>query len=280
MLKVAVIGLSGESFFYKVDSLETGNKIGNPYTEVGGKGFNQVVTLKQLGAEVSFLTAVGKDDIGDECEKVLEELGVKTFIKRKKGKTSYADILVDPDGNNTVNVYEEAKLTIEDVESFAQEIIDADILLLQLEVPLEINKKAVEIAKQNHTSIVLNPAPMNDSGYILAQDATILTPNEEEAKKLFDVKDVRQIKAPINQKIIITLGSRGAILIAAGLQLFFAAVPVEPVVDTTGAGDVFTAAYIYYYHESRDDRDALRFANVKAAESVTKHYVLPAIPKK
>lgn len=279
MLKVAVIGLSGESIFYRVDSLESKQKQRNEFLEVGGKGFNQAMTLKQLGAEVSFLTAVGSDDVGDECINILKETGVNVFPKRKKGKSSFAFIYVDEKGNNEVDVHQEALLSVEDVDSFKEEIEKADVLLLQLEVLEEVNQRAIEIAKDANTMIVINPAPMNSSGYRLCREAAIITPNEEEAKKLFDVKDVKQITAPLNQKIIVTLGSKGAIMITQGMQLFFSAAIVDEVVDTTGAGDVFTAAYIYYYHECCDDRDALRFANIKAAESVTKHYVLKAIPR-
>ena len=256
MKKVFVIGLSGESIFLNVDHF---HKLGETIhaesleTECGGKGYNQAVALKKFGADVTYLSSIGKDVYGDKCEKYLMDNGVKPIMIRKNLPTALATILTDKNSENQVTVYSGAtvELSGKDVEEVEEEIKECDYLLLQLEVPLEANLKAVEIAKKHNVKIVINPAPAQNYTLELLQSADIITPNEEEAKTIFDLKD-------------------GNIEIIPSIKV--------EAIDTTGAGDTFNAMLVYQLSLGLDTKESIRWANVAAALSTTKRGVMKAIP--
>ncbi|MCM1259731.1 MAG: ribokinase [Prevotella sp.] len=290
MSKVAVIGLSGESIFMKVTQLPYPSvtvHANEVYVEPGGKGYNQAVALAKMGIEVSFLTKVGKDSSGEYCRAYMEEIGIQCFaIEDEKEKTALATILTDEQGENEVIVYPGASqcLTVEDVRAFQTEIQIADVLVLQYEIPKVALQEAIHLAKQSHTYIILNPAPAIYDDNSLLQSVDLITPNLEEAKKLYHLNEnstldevVGSIKCQPHSSVIVTLGKKGALLIEENQETYFSGIVVDAV-DTTGAGDTFTAGLAASIARGKKIEEAISYAMVAASLSVTKPHVLESLP--
>lgn len=269
MAKISVIGICGNSIFMKVDHFhENGETLvaGGVFEEVGGKGINQAVAAKRMGVDVSFLTAVGDDENGTKCRNVLEENNINAFIKVKQGKeTAFAFILTDKKGENRVTEYKSAELCSDDVLSFESEISQSDILLIQQEVPAEVNKTAVEIANRHNVRVILNPAPIREIPNCIAENVYIVTPNQHE-KQAIDIKRFKNC--------ITTLGKDGC---AVNDKERIPAVNVEPV-DTTGAGDTFNGVLAACIAEKTDMHTAAEYAVTASGISVGRRNVLSAIP--
>lgn len=284
MAKIAVIGLSGQSIFMKVNNLPTPSTTihsTNLYIEPGGKGYNQAVACKKLGAEVSYFSKVGCDEYGNICEKYLKDLGIKTiFEKDKILNTALATILTDDLAENEVIVYKGASsnLNVSELKDFESEIVTADVLLLQYEISIDVVKKAIEIAKGNNTLVILNPAPAIYLEKEILNMADIVTPNYEEAKTLYGL-DIEKLPSSINNTLIVTLGSKGSLLIYNHTSKKFSPINVEAV-DTTGAGDVFNAGLAVAIANKKSIEEAIEFATVASGLSVTKEHVMDSIPTK
>ncbi len=269
MRKIAVIGIAGESVFLSVDDF---GKIGetsvakNIHRELGGKGFNQAVAVANFGVKCSFLGAVNKNDV-ENYKKTAKDYGVNATFVSKEDKSPYAVIVTDNDGENKVFVYQGASLSVDDVNSFEQEIKSADLLLITNETPIEVNRKAVEIAKSNGVKVVLNPAPyrLHDKKYLEKID--LFTPNEHETKGLEDFSNV-----------VTTLGAKGCLINSTGEII--PAEKVQTVVDTTGAGDTFNGVLTACIVIGMDIKSACETANVASALKVQKKHVLDGIPTK
>ncbi len=292
MSKIAVIGLVGESIFMKMDTLplpSVTHHASNIHTEAGGKGYNQAVACKKLGVETSYLGRIGNDHYGEVCKSYIESLGVKSIFEiDDKNNTALATILFDETGENTVIVYPGASqyLDIKSVELFKEEIKKADYLIIQYELPLGVIKESIKIAKESDTKVILNPAPAIYDDIELINDAYIITPNFEECKKIFNLPDVSLdeledilylICKKLKKIIIVTLGSNGVLVACQNWCKRLDAFKVDTV-DTTGAGDVFTAALTVGLVEGKTLIDAVTFATAASALSVTKPYVMGAIP--
>lgn len=290
MSKVAVIGLSGESIFMKVTHLPNPSvtvHANEVYVEPGGKGYNQAVALAKMGIEVSFLTKVGKDASGKYCKTYIEKMGVHCFaIEDEKEKTALATILTDEQGENEVIVYPGASqcLAVDDVRAFQTEIQMADVLVLQYEIPQAALQEAIRLAKQSHTYIILNPAPAIYDDDLLLQSVDVITPNLEEVKKIYHLAEnstldevVRGIKCQPHSSVIVTLGKKGALLIEESQETYFPGITVDAV-DTTGAGDTFTAGLAASIARGKKMKEAISYAMAAASLSVTKPHVLESLP--
>ena len=284
MAKIAVIGLSGQSIFMKVNNLPTPSTTihsTNLYIEPGGKGYNQAVACKKLGAEVSYFSKVGCDEYGNICEKYLKDLGIKTiFEKDKILNTALATILTDDLAENEVIVYKGASsnLNVSELKDFESEIATADVLLLQYEISIDVVKKAIEIAKGNNTLVILNHAHAIYLDKEILNMADIVTPNYEEAKTLYGL-DIEKLPSSINNTLIVTLGSKGSLLINNHTSKKFSPINVEAV-DTTGAGDIFNAGLAVAIANKKSIEEAIEFATVASGLSVTKEHVMDSIPTK
>lgn len=284
MAKIAVIGLSGQSIFMKVNNLPTPSTTihsTNLYIEPGGKGYNQAVACKKLGAEVSYFSKVGCDEYGNICENYLKDLGIKTiFEKDKILNSALATILTDDLAENEVIVYKGASsnLNVSELKDFESEIATADVLLLQYEISIDVVKKAIEIAKENNTLVILNPAPAIYLDKEILNMADIVTPNYEEAKTLYGL-DIEKLPSSINNTLIVTLGSKGSLLINNNTSKKFSPINVEAV-DTTGAGDIFNAGLAVAIANKKSIEEAIEFATVASGLSVTKEHVMDSIPTK
>lgn len=269
MAKISVIGICGQSVFMTVDHFhEKGETLSadSIFEEIGGKGINQAVAASKMGASVSFLAAVGDDNYAEDCRKLLREFDIKSFLTEKQGRsTPLAFILTDKNGENRVTVHKSAELTPEDVETFREEIISSDILLIQNEVPEDVNKKAIEIAFQNNVKVILNPAPARKIDDETASKVFLVVPNEQESEFINSKKF---------KNYIVTLGGEGC-LVNGGTKI-----PAKKVisVDTTGAGDTFCGVLAVCLAEGMTLESAAEYAVCASGISVTKKHVIDSIP--
>ena len=269
MIKIAVIGIAGESVFMSVDKFgKTGEtSVALDYhNELGGKGFNQAIACARCGAKVLFLGAAYFNDV-DRFTKTAKENAIDAVLVGKNEPSPYAVITTDSKGDNNVLVYRGAELLESDVETFREQIEKADVLLINNEVPISVNKKAVEIATQSKVKIILNPAPHREYDKEFLDKIYLFTPNEHEIKGLEDYTNV-----------VVTLGSKGCYV--KSLDRTIPAEKVEKVVDTTGAGDTFSGVLAVCIAEGKDIIVACEKASVASAIKVGRKYILNSIPSR
>ena len=271
MVKIAVIGICGNSIFLPVEHFHRPSETlvaTACFEEVGGKGINQAIAAARFGAQVSFLAAIGDDESGRSCARQIEQTGVcGTFVCRKGEKSTFAFILTDKTGENRVTVYRGAQLQEADVAAFEEEIAQSRVLLLQNEVPEAVNIAAAKIAKKHGVTVILNPAPSRPISGALAELVDVVTPNEQEAEATQN--------HPFPTRVV-TLGARGCCI---NDTITIPAYPVDAV-DTTGAGDTFNGVLAVSLAQGKDLEEGCQFASAAAALSVTKRGVLDAIPYK
>lgn len=269
MVKISVIGICGKSTFMYVDHFhQNGETVSadTVFEEMGGKGINQAVAAARMGAEVSFLCAVGTDVCAKECYKVTKENKIHaSFVVKEDKTTTFAFILTDKSGENRVTVYRGAELCVEDVIAFSNEIAQSDVLLIQNEVPPEVNEKAVEIATENGVKVILNPAPVSEISDKIVQTVFAVIPNEHEKQAI----DVSKFK-----NCITTLGDKGC---SINDRITVPAIK-QDTVDTTGAGDTFNGVLAVCIAEEMDIITSCKYAVTASGISVSKKYVLNSIP--
>lgn len=277
MNKILVVGIVGESVFMKCDHFHKKGetiKVESIYTEIGGKGFNQALTIKRLGGEVKFVCALGNDLLKDKIINEINKLNVPmTYFVDKNNQSAYATILTNKQGDNQVSVYQGAQLSINNLQSIYKEIDDVDYVLLQLEIPYDVNLEIAKYAKSKNKKVILNPAPIADIEELLNY-CDIITPNEIEVISLFG-ENYRERLINQNFTTIVTRGSKPTILIQNMVEEF----PTEKVIvkDTTGAGDAFNGALVYNLAREKNIKESIKFASSIASNTVQYDYVLPGI---
>lgn len=266
--------------------------IGSDFIEVcGGKGANQAYACGKLGGNVTMLGAVGTDDAGDRMLQSLQEVSVDVthILRTKEVATGSAIIYVDKEGNNNIVVLSGAnRYCSKEYLTEKEELIrNCDIILLQLEIPMDAVEYAIETAYKYGKKIILNPAPAHDNlNSNILHKINVLTPNETELEMLSGIKiltldDVKHACTKLQEKganrIVVTLGSKGALLADENGFRLFDAKKVE-VVDTTAAGDTFNGALAVMMSEQVSIDQAIGFANKAAALSVQRVGAQPSIP--
>lgn len=257
----------------------------------GGKGSNQGIAAKRAGADVTMITKIGKDDFADIALKSFEKEGMETkyIFYDENEPTGAALIMVDENtSENKILVTLGAcnRITDEEIESVRNKIESADVFLTQLETNIDAVEKAVDIAYKKGVKVILNPAPVQQMSDELFKKIYILSPNEVEASILSGVqintaedakKAAEMLMGKGAENVIITLGSKGAIVVTKDKTEFIEPYKVK-VVDTTGAGDAFNGGLATAIAEGKDIFEAARFANIVGALSVTKIGTAPAMP--
>jgi ribokinase len=293
-MKVAVVGSYGVGMTMRLPRVPVAGEtlLGGTYTSGhGGKGSNQAVAAARLGAEVTFLTAVGDDAFGRAARDLWAAEGVdaSATVTVPDAATMVGMILVEPSGENRIVIAGGAldHLSVDHVEAFLPHLAGADIAVVSLEIPLETALAAIRSAHAAGTRTLLNPAPAQ----ALPEDAwahiDVLTPNRTEAAILLghdpDADEspeslAAQLHAKGVRTVVLTLGGDGALVHdGAGQRLVPAARPTA-VVDTTGAGDAFTAALAVGLASHEPIDAAVRFAAQAGAHAVSIHEVIPALP--
>ena len=256
----------------------------------GGKGFNQATAAARLGADVVAIGRLGTDTFGDILMSASTEEKIDTtfVVRDAEVGTGVATIVIDATGDNSIILVPHAnmRLSVEDVERASAQIASADVLLLQLEVPIEASQRAAEIAKANGVKVILNPAPARELPDSFLAQVDILTPNEVETEflsglKVSDDEGAQRAAQVLLDKsistIVLTLGDRGALLLTDDVRKLIPAYKVD-VVDTTAAGDAFCGALATALAQGKTIEDAVAFANAAGALAVTVLGAQPSIP--
>jgi ribokinase len=256
----------------------------------GGKGANQAVAARRLGAEVRFIGCVGDDTFGPALQQSMsaEGIGVEGLATIAGMHSGTGVIVVDAVGRNQIAVASGANmhLTVDQVARFPEAFAWAQVVLCQLEVPLDTVLWTLRTAHQHGAITVLNPAPAQPVPPELWPLVDYLTPNEVEAAQasglplatLRDAAGVAQaLLARGPRVVIVTLGAQGALMGTRDHTMHVPAFPVA-VVDTTAAGDAFNGALAVMLANGRPLPEAVRFANAAAGLACTQHGAQNSLP--
>ncbi len=263
---------------------------GELHTAAGGKGANQAVAAARLGGRVSMIGRVGPDPFASELLDNMATANIDNrFVFRDpQVATGVALIVVDDAGENNIVVASGANMQLSpnDIENAKDAILDADVLLLQLEIPLDTNLHAAEIARSNRVKVVLNPAPAQKLPDELLALVDILIPNQTESALLTGLPlsseaEVEKAAQSLLQTgigaVIITMGDRGAMLATKGKVERYPAFEVKPV-DTTAAGDAFVGGFGLAWAEGKSLSEAIRFGSAAGALATTRLGAQPSLP--
>lgn len=239
----------------------------------GGKGANQAVAASKLGASSCMVGCIGNDQNGEFSINNLNLMNVDTSCIKKtdNAPTGVANIVVAEHDNSIIVIaganYE---ITKEDIDKCKDVILSADIVLLQLEIPLDVVEYTADMCRKNNVRVLLNPAPAVELPKTLIENATYITPNEHELNIILGKQNnVDETIKMYPNKIIVTMGSRGVKYFDGSEMKIVPSYNVE-VVDTTGAGDTFCGGLAAALVRGDSLEDAIKFANKAAAISITK----------
>jgi ribokinase len=260
----------------------------------GGKGSNQAIAAARLGAEVVFITKLGRDMFGDMARRTYAAEGVsdRHIHESPDQTTGAAAIVVDAErGENAIIVVPGAcdDLTLAEVEAAAPDIAASSVFLAQFELKLPVVERGIRIAAERGVKVVLNPAPAVAVATSIYALVDYLTPNESEARLLsgLPVDDIDDAARAADfflthgaRNVLITLGARGVLVKNAELCEHVPAVEAGRVVDTTGAGDAFNGGFAVALAEGADLISAVRFGCAVAGVAVTRMGTAPAMPRR
>ena len=293
MSGIVVIGSSNTDMVIQSEHLPApGETIlgGEFFMNPGGKGANQAVAAAKLGGDVVFVARVGDDIFGQEAVAGFKKEGINTafVVTDPEQPSGVATIMVDANGENCIAVASGAnnRLSPADVDQAMAQVDAADVLLMQLETPIETIEYVASLGSEKGKTVILNPAPAQALSDELLAKLDVITPNETEAEMLTGIKvvnlaDAEKAAQALRAKgigtVIITMGSQGAFVLSdssAGL------IPTRKVeaVDTTAAGDTFNGALAVGLANGQAIEEAVGFANKAATISVTRRGAQASVP--
>ena len=290
--RILVIGSSNTDMTAKTKELPRPGEtvLGGVFTMgAGGKGANQAVAAQRLGGDVQFICKVGKDMFGDNAIAQYEKEGLDTSgILRSQLPSGVALIYVDSHAENCIVVASGANgdLSEADIEASKQAILNCGILLLQLESPIPSVLKAAKMAHEAGATVVLNPAPACALPEELFRYIDLFIPNETELSTFSGLpvnnaedafKAAKAMQAKGVGKLIVTMGSKGALICEGSTSDFVPAHKVKAV-DTTAAGDTFCGALCVAISEGKSLKEAAEFACAASALTVQKMGAQNSIP--
>lgn len=293
MKKIIVIGSSNVDMVVRTSHLPApGETIlgGEFFMNQGGKEANQAVAIKRLGGNLIFMAKLGNDVLGRQSVGYFKKEGIDTrYIALDEDSASgVALISVDDHAENSIVVASGANMLLneQDVDKMLEEMCEGDILLMQLEIPLQTVEYAARKAFGKGVKVVLNPAPARSLPKELFRHLYMVTPNRIEAEMLTGIKiandaDVEKVAEEICamgvKNVIITLGSKGCLIREEGVSYRIDAFKVEPV-DTTAAGDTFNGALCVGLSEGMDLKQAAVMASKASSIAVTRMGAQSSIP--
>lgn len=292
MKKVCVVGSINMDIFLRVENIPV---IGETvlakeiFYGRGGKGENQAIAMRKLGCDVEMIGCVGDDENGRILLEGLKSDGVGiSGVEVVNFASGTAYINVDDRGNNNIIVHPGAnhKLSFEMIKSHMDIIKNSDIAVFQLETPVDVVKKTIEICHKNKICVILNPAPaVRDFDYEMLSYVDYLIPNETEleliAKEKVNEKNIVEVCKKILEKgvknLIVTLGEKGSILVNEKGYKKFDIIEVD-VKDTTGAGDSFIGGFVKGLLDEKNIEEAILYATKVSALTVTKNGASESFP--
>ncbi|WP_428657758.1 ribokinase [Runella sp.] len=293
--RILVIGSSNTDMVVKANKLPAPGEtvIGGTFLmNPGGKGANQAVAAARLGADVTFVAKVGNDIFGKQAIQGFRQDKIRTefVFSDAKNPSGVALIGVDEQGENCIMVAPgaNAHLLAYEVVQALESVSEAELLLLQLEIPLQTVTAAVEHGAKRGLKIILNPAPAQPLPNEIYANLFAITPNETETKLLtgitVEAHDLGSLREAAEwflakglKNVIITLGAKGAFLYNEEGGKLIAAPPVTAT-DTTAAGDVFNGALVVALSETKSLSEAVTFACKAASISVTRMGAQASVP--
>ena len=292
---IFVIGSSNTDMVVKTDTLpRPGETVtgGEFLLAAGGKGANQAVAAARLGGTVTFIAKVGADTFGDQAINGYKNEGIDTshIVQEKDYATGIALILVDQKGENLISVASGANFQWNDadLDRVRSVIKQAGIVILQLEIPLNNVTQIAQMAVDAGVPVLLDPAPATELPDELLRNVSYIKPNEHEAKIISGIEVVdehtaamaaqKMLELGVREAAIITLGSKGALILEQSGKPQMISAPVIQAIDTTAAGDAFTGALAWQLNQGTELPEAVRIANHVAALSTTKMGAQPSLP--
>jgi len=261
-------------------------------SDYGGKGSNQAVGCARLGANVSFVASIGKDDFAAMALRLYREEGIDTAFVQEVSEipTGVGFILVDQDGHNCIALDPGANdsLSHETVMASKGAFDKSRVVLTQLEIPVESAQAALSFGRAQGAMTVLNPAPARALPPSILELADILTPNQTEANVLTgrspdagsDPEEVaRELIGVGVKQVVMTLGEKGALIVTESSSKRIPA-PEMRAIDTTGAGDAFNAGLATALAYGENLESAVHFAVITGALAVTREGVIPSLPRR
>ena len=280
---IVVIGSSNTDMVVRAKKLPLpGESIigGDFFMNQGGKGANQAVAASRLGGNVTFIGKLGDDVFGHKARQTYENenINCEYLFTDDYVPSGVALISVDQHGQNSIVIApgSNANLTIEDIDSSIDAIENADIMLIQLETPIDTVEYAIQKSAKKGIRVILNPAPAQKLNEEILKDLYIITPNEVEARLLTGVEVLDETSIDLAasillksgvKNVIITLGSKGAYIKNETVSKLVHA-PSVVAIDTTAAGDTFNGALTVAIAEGLEINEAVRFANIAASIAV------------
>lgn len=288
--RILMIGIAGISYFFEVrDFPREGETISsiNYFSEVGGKGLNQAIMASKLGSNVSYIYSIGNDKTSLDIANFMKKLDIKVYPIKKEGNSTTASIIVNNKGENKVIVFQDKKISLntQDLVKLSKIIVKQDALLLTNEIDFFTIESIVNLANSYNIPIIYNPAPAKDEYQTLYEKISFLTPNEGEFRTIYEIPDSittenlgpyfckYRYSTPI---IIVTLSSKGALLISNGKYQYYSVDKVQSM-DTTGAGDIFNATFAHFFLNTMNVEKAIIMAIRYSKESVKYKGVLNSI---
>lgn len=256
----------------------------------GGKGANEAIAASRLGGSVSLITKTGNDLFGRQAKQMFSSEGIRTdyIFSDANNPSGVALIMVNNAGEKYISLAQGSitTLSLEEIDKTRSEIMDAKVLLIELETPIETALYAARIASESGVPVIINPSPQQTLPDELFSLASIMIPNRSEASKLtgVDVNDfdsaeeaARKLADKGVETVIITMGHRGALMLQDEETHIIEAFDAD-VKDTSGAGDVFCAAVCVAISENKDLLSAMKMASAAAALQVSRDGMMDAIP--
>lgn len=256
----------------------------------GGKGANQAVAVARLGGQVTFICKVGSDIFGHQAQQLFEEEGIDTSYVRTDPEhpSGVALITVDDRAENCIVVASgaNAHLLPADLTGIEKVLEGTEIILVQLEIPIETVEYVARLARQRNKKLILNPAPAHPLSRELLESLYLITPNETEAEMISGIKITDEVSAAEAaariasmgvEHVIITLGSKGALVYSDRQATLIPAYAIQAV-DTTAAGDVFNGALAVSLSEGNSLTHAARFACKASALSISRVGAQASVP--
>ncbi|WP_373899365.1 ribokinase [Haloimpatiens sp. FM7315] len=297
MNKISVLGSMNMDVVLKVNKMpKVGETIfSNSLQNIpGGKGANQAVAAKRLGAEVYMIAKIGKDSTGQALKESLikDNIDVDCVFEDEENPTGTAIITVDEEANNSIIVAAAANMhiSLNEIMESEKKIRESEIIIAQFETPVEATIEAFKRAKSLNKITILNPAPAKKIPEELLTYCDLVVPNETEAEeltkvKVFDLESAKKAADKFLEKgvkyVIITLGSKGAAVISSDKAELVPAYKVKAL-DTTAAGDTFIGGFSSKLDADKFDfesiKSAVKFGNKASSVAVQREGAQPSIP--
>ncbi len=253
----------------------------------GGKGANQAVMARLLGAEVAMVNSLGEDVFGDMTVRNFEAFGIDTtYLARVAGSSGVAPIWVEPDGTNRIICVAGANDAMVPADAaHAVATLAPGVVVGQFEIPQRVTTAAFAAARDIGAITVLNPAPAADMDANLLAVSDWVIPNESEFARLANASsdatgaEIADFAAATGTRVVVTLGARGAALLRRDGVVERIAAPAVTPSDTTGAGDAFVGAFAYGLARGLDEVEAVRLGIRCASDSVQRQGTQRSFPR-